>query len=177
MQSWKRDHLIKYKEVPKFLKNPPTLLPCPDFANLRAMQNHIVKALKRLIWPQSMIHGWSGLVLSPMVYALLKPNPFVAPTDPGAVVVYTQFCGIHTVCITRANQNRRHNVHTSAEWVRLVQKYYEGVLPHAQWKRLGSIQGLQCSNPYWLERKHDHTGNTWPARQYVWKTWHNDVVT
>jgi hypothetical protein len=85
------DHLIKYKEVAKFLKNPPPLSPCPDFAKLRAMQKHMVKVLKQLVCPQIAIHGWSGLVLSPMVYALLEPNPFLAPADPGAVAVYAQF--------------------------------------------------------------------------------------
>jgi hypothetical protein len=85
------DHLIKYEEVAKFLKNLPTLSPCPDFAKLRAMQKHMVKVLKQLVCPQSAIHGWSGLVLLPMVHALLKPNPFVAPADLGAVVVYAQF--------------------------------------------------------------------------------------
>jgi hypothetical protein len=85
------DHLIKYKEVAEFLKNPPTLSPCPDFAKLRTMQKHMVKVLKQLVCPQSAIHGWLDLVLLPMVYALLKPNPFVAPANPGAVAVYAQF--------------------------------------------------------------------------------------
>ncbi len=51
------DHLIKYKKVTEFLKNPPTLSPCPDFAKLQAMQKHMVKALKQLVCPQSTIHG------------------------------------------------------------------------------------------------------------------------
>jgi hypothetical protein len=85
------DHLIKYEEVMEFLKNPPSLSSCLDFAKLRPMQKHMVKVLKQLVCPQSTIHGWSGLVLPPMFYALLKPNPFVAPADPGAVAVYAQF--------------------------------------------------------------------------------------
>jgi hypothetical protein len=85
------DHLIKYEDVVEFLKNPPTFSPFPDFAKLRAMQKHMVKAHKQLVCPQSMIHGWLGLVILPMVYALLEPNPFVTPADPGAVVVYAQF--------------------------------------------------------------------------------------
>ncbi len=63
----KMDHLIKYKEVVEFIKNPPTLSPCLEFAKLRAMQKHMVKVLKQLVCPQSAIHGWSGLVLVPMV--------------------------------------------------------------------------------------------------------------
>ena len=51
----------------------------------------MVRALKQLMCPQSVIHGWSGLILAPMVYALLEPNLFQSPIDPGAVAVYTQF--------------------------------------------------------------------------------------
>ncbi len=51
----------------------------------------MVKVLKQLVCPQSAIHGWLGLVLLPMVYTLLEPNPFVTPADPGAVAVYAQF--------------------------------------------------------------------------------------
>jgi hypothetical protein len=58
------DHLIEYEEVAEFLKNPPTLSPCPDFAKLRAMRKHMVKALKQLVCPQSAIHGWLGLVFA-----------------------------------------------------------------------------------------------------------------
>ena len=39
----------------------------------------MVKALKQLVCPQSPIHGWLGMVLYPMVYALLEPNPFAGP--------------------------------------------------------------------------------------------------
>ena len=51
----------------------------------------MVKTLKQLVCPQSQIHRWSGMVLSPMVYALLEPNPFAVPGNPGPVAVYTQF--------------------------------------------------------------------------------------
>ena len=51
----------------------------------------MVRALKQLMCPHSVIHRLSGLILAPMVYALLEPNPFQDPTDPGAVAVYTQF--------------------------------------------------------------------------------------
>ena len=81
------DYTITIDEVAGFLRNPPTLSPCLDFVNIRALQKHIVRALKQLRCPQSVIYGWSGLILAPMVYALLEPNPFQDPTDPGPVVV------------------------------------------------------------------------------------------
>jgi hypothetical protein len=85
------DHTITFDEIVGFPKNPPTLLPRPDFIKIRALQKHMVRALKQLTCPQSVIHGWSGLILALMVYALLEPNPFQDPTDPGAGTVYTQF--------------------------------------------------------------------------------------
>ena len=85
------DHTITFDEVMGLLKNPPTLLPRPGFVKIRALRKHIVRVLKQLTCPRSIIHGWSGLILAPMVYTLLKPNPFQDPTDPVTVAVYTQF--------------------------------------------------------------------------------------
>ncbi len=85
------DSLITFNEATEFLKNPPSLSPRPDFSKLCALRKHMVKALKQLVCPQSQIHGWSGMVLSPMVYALLEPNPFAVPGNPGPVAIYTQF--------------------------------------------------------------------------------------
>jgi hypothetical protein len=65
--------------------------PHPNFSKLRALRQHIIKALKQLECPQSHIHGWSGLTMAPNVYAILEPNPFVVPGDPGSAPVYTQF--------------------------------------------------------------------------------------
>jgi hypothetical protein len=63
------------------------LLPRPDFIKLHALQKHMAHALKQLVCPQSVIHGWLGLVLLPMVYALLEPNsPFLVLVHPGDVV-------------------------------------------------------------------------------------------
>jgi hypothetical protein len=56
----KMDSLITYKEAAEFLKNPPTMLPWPDFAKLRALRKHMTQALKQLVCPQSQIHGWTG---------------------------------------------------------------------------------------------------------------------
>jgi hypothetical protein len=82
---------IKTNElVAEFLKNPPTLLPCPDFTKLCTLQKHIARMLKQLVCPHSSIHGWLGLVLLPMIYALLKPTPFLAPVYPGNVAVHPQ---------------------------------------------------------------------------------------
>ncbi len=85
------DRIIKYELVTEFLKNPPTLSPCLDFTKLHALQKPMARALKQLVCPQSAIHGWLGLVLLPMVYALFEPNPFLASVYLGDVGVYPQF--------------------------------------------------------------------------------------
>jgi hypothetical protein len=85
------DSLITYKEAAEFLKNPPTMLPRPDFAKLRALSKHMTQALKQLVCPQSQIHGWTGLVMDPGLYALIEPVPFTVPVNPGATPVYQTF--------------------------------------------------------------------------------------
>ena len=91
------DSLITFDEGAEFLKNPPSLSPRPDFSKLWALRKLMVKALKQLVCPQSAVHGWSGMVLSPLVYALLEPTPFAVPGNPGPVAVYTQFATPATI--------------------------------------------------------------------------------
>jgi hypothetical protein len=85
------DSLITYEEAAKFLKNPPTMLLRPDFAKLRALRKHMTQALKQLVCPQSQIHGWTGLVMGPGLYALIEPVAFTVPLNPGALPVYQNF--------------------------------------------------------------------------------------
>ena len=86
------DHLITYEEAAGFLKNPPLLAPRPDFAKLRALRKHFITGLTPLVCPQSFIHGWAGIVMDPVMYALLEPTtPFAAVTDPGDFAVYQNF--------------------------------------------------------------------------------------
>ena len=73
------DTLIEFDEVKKFLKNPPSLEPRPDFTKIRALRKHIVTALAQLQCPQDPIHGWSGLALDPAAYQLLTGQAFRHP--------------------------------------------------------------------------------------------------
>jgi hypothetical protein len=86
------DHLITYKEATGFIKNPPSLAPRLDLAKIRALCKHYVTGLKQLICPQSLIHGWAGLVMDPVMYASLELTmPFVALVDPGEYAQYPNF--------------------------------------------------------------------------------------
>ncbi len=82
-----------YKEATGFLKNPPLLAPHTDFARIRTLCKHIAPALKQLVCPQSAIHGGGGgLVMDPVMYALLEPTvPFASIGDPGDFPMYTNF--------------------------------------------------------------------------------------
>jgi hypothetical protein len=80
------DSLITYKEAAEFKKNPPTMLPRPDFAKLQALRKHMMQALKQLVCPQSQIHGWTGLVMDLGLYTLIEPM-----VNPGATPVYQNF--------------------------------------------------------------------------------------
>jgi hypothetical protein len=86
------DHLITYEEAVGFIKNPPLLVPHPDFAKICALRKHYVTGLKQLTCPQRLIHGWAGLVMDPVIYALLEPTtPFTAVVDPGEYAIYANF--------------------------------------------------------------------------------------
>jgi hypothetical protein len=85
------DQLITFGEAAGFLKNPPTLAPCPDFAKIQALRKHINTALIQLMCPQSQIQGWAGLAMEPNMYALLEVVPFAIPINPGNAPIYTQF--------------------------------------------------------------------------------------
>jgi hypothetical protein len=102
------DHRITYKEAMGFLKNPPTLVPCPDFAKIRALRKHIVLALKQLVCLQNAIHGWSGLIMDPLMYALIEPiTPFVLVADPEDFPVYNNF--VTKAAIKMANKHFEHD--------------------------------------------------------------------
>jgi len=85
------DSLITYNEAAEFLKNPPTMLPRPDFAKLRALRKHMTQALKQLVCPQSQIYGWTGMAMAPGLYSLIEPTAFTIPPNPGASPVYQNF--------------------------------------------------------------------------------------
>jgi hypothetical protein len=79
------------KEMLEFLKKNPSVSPRPDFAKVRALRKHIIKALKQLECPQSQVHGWSGLIMDPALYILLEANAFVISLSPGPTTIYPQF--------------------------------------------------------------------------------------
>ena len=103
------DAIITLEGVMGFLKNPPLLAPRPDFNRLRALRKHIVNALRQLTCPQSAIHGWSGLAITPAMYLLLKLLPFAEPVDPGSTVVHTQFSPPATIKMIDAAFTRDKN--------------------------------------------------------------------
>ncbi len=85
------NQLITYDEVARFSKNPPSVIPRPNFAKIWALQKHITQALKRLDCPQCLIYGWTGLAMDPTINALVDLSPFAAPPDPGDVPMYPNF--------------------------------------------------------------------------------------
>jgi hypothetical protein len=91
------DNIFFFDEVARFLCNPPTVVPRQDFTKLRALCQHVVKAMKQLECSQSFIHSWSGLTMAPNMYTLLEPMPLVILTDPGAAPVYNVFAPLATI--------------------------------------------------------------------------------
>jgi hypothetical protein len=70
------DVVITYDTVKTVVENPPSLGNQPNFFNLCTLQTHFACALKRIPCPQSTINGWSSMVLTPDMYALISAKPF-----------------------------------------------------------------------------------------------------
>jgi hypothetical protein len=70
------------------MAGPPTIAPYPSFMNLHNLRRHIQQALMRVSCPQSNILGWAGLIMSRVMYGLLRTSPFCIPTDPGPLAIY-----------------------------------------------------------------------------------------
>jgi hypothetical protein len=68
----------------------PSTNPRTNFKNIQPLCQHIEQALQTLPCPQSIHLGWKGLVMSHGMYALLTPNPFCCPNDPGPTAIYTR---------------------------------------------------------------------------------------
>ncbi len=70
------DTVISYETLKALVANPPSLGDHPNFFNLRALQNHFARTLKRITCPQSPVNRWAGFVLTSAMYALIDPKPF-----------------------------------------------------------------------------------------------------
>ena len=83
------DATISYDEVAALVGiNIPTLEPHPNFERIRTLHWHFERALQCLPCPQSIQHGWKGMVMARELYALLTIQLFRLPTDPGATAIY-----------------------------------------------------------------------------------------
>ena len=83
------DATITYDEVAALIGvNIPTLEPRPNFERICTLSRHLERALQRLPCPQSVQHGWKGMVMARELYSLLTNIPFRLPTNPGAAAVY-----------------------------------------------------------------------------------------
>jgi hypothetical protein len=85
------DPTITYDEVAALVGvNIPTLEPCPNFERIRMLRWHLEHALQCLLCPQSVQHGWKGMMMARELYSLLTNIPFRLPTNPGAAAVYVR---------------------------------------------------------------------------------------
>jgi hypothetical protein len=82
------DATITYDEVAALVGvNIPTLEPRPNFERICMLRRHLERALQHLPCPQSVQHGWKGMVMACELYSLLTNIPFRLPTNPGEAVV------------------------------------------------------------------------------------------
>ncbi len=82
---------ITYDEVAALVGiNIPTLEPHPNFKCIRTLCQDFEQPSNVYPCPQSVQHGWRGMVMARKLYALLTTIPFCLPTNPGAAAVYVQ---------------------------------------------------------------------------------------
>ena len=83
------DLTITYDEVATLVGvNIPSLNLHLNFEQIRVLCCHFEQALQCLPCPQSTLHGWKGMVMARELYALLTPNAFYLPNNPGNAAVY-----------------------------------------------------------------------------------------
>jgi hypothetical protein len=126
------DVTITYDEVAALVGiNIPTLEPHPNFEQIWTLHRHFERALQSLLCPQSIQHGWKGMVIAHELYVLLTTSPFRLPTNPGAAVVYvrSQIPGqpINNAPLSRTEQasieslfNRRKHYYLSMQNIKRV---------------------------------------------------------
>ena len=85
------DAIITYDEVAALAGvNIPTLEPRPNFKRTRMLRRHLERALQCLLCPQSVKHGWKGMVMVRELYSLLTNVPFRLPTNPGEAAIFVR---------------------------------------------------------------------------------------
>jgi hypothetical protein len=87
--SSKMDATITYNEVTALVGvNIPSLEPHPNFKQIQNLCRHFKHAFQRLPCPQSLQHGWKGMVMARELYTLLTVTPFYLPINPGNALIY-----------------------------------------------------------------------------------------
>jgi len=83
------DNTITYDEVATLVGvNIPMLEPRPNIERISALRRHLERCLQCLPCPQSVQHGWKGMVIARELYSLLTNVPFRLPTNAGGAVIY-----------------------------------------------------------------------------------------
>ena len=103
------DVTITFDEVYALVgTNIPSLEPRPNFERIRKLRRHFENALQRLPCPQSVQHGWKGMVMAQNMYALLTTTPFRLPISPGDTPKYVRVAllgeQVDTSPLTRTEQ-------------------------------------------------------------------------
>jgi hypothetical protein len=83
------DVSITYDKVAALVGvNIPSLEPQPNFEHIQKLRCHLEQVLQCLPCPQSIQHGWKGMVMARKLYTLLTTVPICLPVYPGDAAVY-----------------------------------------------------------------------------------------
>jgi hypothetical protein len=83
------DVTIMYDEVAALVGvNIPSLELRPNLESIQNLRRHFKRALQRFLCPQSLQHGWKGMVMVRKLYALHTVMPFYLPNNPDKALTY-----------------------------------------------------------------------------------------
>ncbi len=71
------NQLITYDDAAGVLRMPAfPKMSRPDFTSVRALRKHFHRALAKLECPQSLVYGWTGVAMDPVMYSLIELTQF-----------------------------------------------------------------------------------------------------
>ncbi len=152
--------VISYDTVMGVLAKPPSLDPCPNFFNLRALWSHFAQALKHIPCPQLPINGWSCTVLSPNMYDLIDPTPFhlniALKTDVLNFKFPPSFFGWWSYHSSLFLQRNPHHLSWVCPWKELCQHRHQHLsscvwYSWQPWIRCLQCCSSHCARHHWLE--------------------------
>ena len=84
------DGICTYEECLKIIGTLTRLTPMPTFRNIRQLVRELIIAAKEIPSLQSDINGHAGMIMAPVLYAMIEHAPWTEPDNPGPRPAFPQ---------------------------------------------------------------------------------------